>query len=160
MVFLDSLHNKEHVLAELKAYAPLVSPGSYIIVEDTHLDSIIWPDGAPGPFAAVEAFLGSTPRPRSSATSAGRSSWSRTTRRISTARFLGCVGHGYRLRQHTAMRSAEKTAFAEFGKAPVPTPRAQSIVRSVTGFTAACVLVSNVIARHLHNDGLSRERHR
>jgi len=43
------------------------------------------------------------------------------------------------------MRSAEKTAFAEFGKAPVPTPRAQSIVRSVTGFTAACVLVSNVI---------------
>ena len=63
MVFLDSLHNKEHVLAELKAYAPLVSPGSYIIVEDTHLDSIIWPDGAPGPFAAVEAFLGSTPRP-------------------------------------------------------------------------------------------------
>ncbi|MGH7268659.1 MAG: cephalosporin hydroxylase family protein [Candidatus Rokuibacteriota bacterium] len=33
-VVLDSNHAKEHVLAELDAYAPLVSPGSYIIAMD------------------------------------------------------------------------------------------------------------------------------
>ena len=34
LVFLDSLHTKAHVLAELDAYAPLVSPGSYIVAMD------------------------------------------------------------------------------------------------------------------------------
>ncbi|MFK5857308.1 MAG: CmcI family methyltransferase [Bacteroidota bacterium] len=38
MVFLDSNHTHEHVLAELEAYAPLVSPGSYCIVADTIID--------------------------------------------------------------------------------------------------------------------------
>jgi len=38
LVILDALHTKEHVLAELKAYAPLVSPDSFIIVNDTQLD--------------------------------------------------------------------------------------------------------------------------
>ena len=40
MVFLDSNHTHEHVLAELKAYAPLVSIGSYIIVEDTGIEDL------------------------------------------------------------------------------------------------------------------------
>ncbi len=34
IIFLDSCHTKAHVLAELEAYAPLVSPGSYIVAMD------------------------------------------------------------------------------------------------------------------------------
>jgi cephalosporin hydroxylase len=35
MVFLDSNHTHDHVLAELRAYAPLVSHGSYCMVGDS-----------------------------------------------------------------------------------------------------------------------------
>lgn len=61
LVVLDSDHSKSHVLAELEAYAPLVSPGSYIIAEDTSLDGIPLDVKMAnnGPMAAVEAFLGS-----------------------------------------------------------------------------------------------------
>src|SRR6266404_2118598 len=34
MVILDSNHTKSHVAGELKAYAPLVSPGSYVVATD------------------------------------------------------------------------------------------------------------------------------
>lgn len=34
LVLLDSKHTREHVLAELHAYAPLVTPGSYIVAMD------------------------------------------------------------------------------------------------------------------------------
>ena len=34
LILLDSCHTREHVLAELKAYAPLVTPGSYIVATD------------------------------------------------------------------------------------------------------------------------------
>ena len=34
MVFLDSCHTKQHVLAELEAYHSLISPGSYIVATD------------------------------------------------------------------------------------------------------------------------------
>jgi cephalosporin hydroxylase len=34
LVLLDSCHTKEHVLGELEAYHPLVSPGSYIVATD------------------------------------------------------------------------------------------------------------------------------
>ena len=47
VVILDSLHTTEHVLAELKAYAPLVGVGSYIIVQDTPV----------GPGEAIRRFL-------------------------------------------------------------------------------------------------------
>ncbi len=34
IVFLDSNHSRQHVLRELNAYSPLVSPGSYIVATD------------------------------------------------------------------------------------------------------------------------------
>jgi cephalosporin hydroxylase len=40
MVILDSNHTHDHVLAELEAYAPLVTPGSYCIVFDTVVEDL------------------------------------------------------------------------------------------------------------------------
>lgn len=40
MVFLDSNHTHDHVLAELEAYAPLVSKGSYCVVFDSVIEDI------------------------------------------------------------------------------------------------------------------------
>jgi len=40
LVSLDSNHTHEHVLAELKAYAPLVSEGSYCVVFDTIIEDM------------------------------------------------------------------------------------------------------------------------
>jgi cephalosporin hydroxylase len=40
LVILDSNHTHDHVLAELKAYAPLTSVGSYCIVFDTLIDDM------------------------------------------------------------------------------------------------------------------------
>lgn len=37
LLVLDSNHTKAHVLAELEAYAPLVSPGSYVVAMDGHV---------------------------------------------------------------------------------------------------------------------------
>lgn len=44
LVCLDSNHTQAHVLAELRAYAPLVGVGSYCLVGDTGLEDL--PDGA------------------------------------------------------------------------------------------------------------------
>lgn len=40
LVLLDSNHTHDHVLAELNAYAPLVSPGSYCVVFDTVIEDL------------------------------------------------------------------------------------------------------------------------
>jgi cephalosporin hydroxylase len=40
LVFLDSNHTHEHVLAELNAYGPLVSIDSYIVVFDTFVEDL------------------------------------------------------------------------------------------------------------------------
>jgi cephalosporin hydroxylase len=40
LIFLDSNHTHEHVLAELEAYAPLVSIDSYIVVFDTLIEDL------------------------------------------------------------------------------------------------------------------------
>lgn len=52
MVCLDSNHTHEHVLAELYAYAPLTSKGSYCVVFDTAVDDMpkeMYPDRPWGP---------------------------------------------------------------------------------------------------------------
>lgn len=64
MVVLDSLHTHEHVLEELRRYAPLVRAGSYLVVLDTVIERLpddLYPDRpwsrGDNPFTAVHAFL-------------------------------------------------------------------------------------------------------
>jgi cephalosporin hydroxylase len=79
MVFLDSNHTHQHVLDELHAYAPLVSPGSYCVVFDTVIESLPaacfadrpWSAGN-NPMTAVEAFLSSLSLTRTTAADGGR----------------------------------------------------------------------------------------
>ncbi|WP_162488540.1 cephalosporin hydroxylase family protein [Azospirillum lipoferum] len=64
MVVLDSNHSHDHVLAELRLYAPLVTPGQYLVVCDTIADHIVPPPRRPrpwgpgnSPLTARNAFL-------------------------------------------------------------------------------------------------------
>jgi len=58
LVTLDSDHSEKHVLNELHAYAPMVTSGSYLVVEDTHMDGVpTAPDFGPGPMSATLKFL-------------------------------------------------------------------------------------------------------
>jgi len=58
MVILDSAHETAHVLAELRMYADLVTPGCYLICEDAVLDRPDAPSvsGYSGPFYALQQF--------------------------------------------------------------------------------------------------------
>ena len=57
MVVLDSNHEADHVLNELKLYSEIVSVGSYLIVEDMHLAGNPVRIGDGDPTLAVEEFL-------------------------------------------------------------------------------------------------------
>lgn len=64
LVVLDSNHTHAHVLAELRAYAPLVSVGSYCVVFDTVIEDLpagLYPDRpwdvGDNPKTAVQAYL-------------------------------------------------------------------------------------------------------
>jgi len=67
LVLLDSNHTREHVMAELDAYAPLVSTGSYIVAMDGIMGEL---EGAPrtqpdwswnNPRQAAEEFVARNP---------------------------------------------------------------------------------------------------
>lgn len=63
LVVLDSLHTRDHVAAELEAYAPLVTPASYLVVFDGVMSVVAdAPNAGVGwetdnPLTAVDDFL-------------------------------------------------------------------------------------------------------
>ena len=63
LVVLDSAHHESFVTKELEIYAPLVTVGSYVIVEDTKLDRMLGGDetGWYGPTRPVGRFLQAHP---------------------------------------------------------------------------------------------------
>lgn len=64
MVVLDSNHTHDHVLGELRAFAPLASVGNYVVVFDTLIETCAtdpslerpWGKGN-NPYTAIDAFL-------------------------------------------------------------------------------------------------------
>ena len=67
MLILDSNHSRDHVAAELAAYADLVTPGSYILSQDGVMQLVAGSPRAPAdwatdnPITAVNAFLAANP---------------------------------------------------------------------------------------------------
>ena len=65
LVILDSSHLTAHVSKEMELYSDMVSPGSYLIVEDSNVNGHpIWPDyrenidDVPGgPMESIQAFM-------------------------------------------------------------------------------------------------------
>ncbi len=58
LVILDDDHSEAHVYKELKVYADFVTPGSYLLVEDSNVNGHpVYPEHGPGPFEAIQKFI-------------------------------------------------------------------------------------------------------
>ena len=61
MVIEDSSHAYEQTLAVLEAYAPLVTKGQYLVVEDSICHHGVDQGPAPGPYEAIATFVACHP---------------------------------------------------------------------------------------------------
>jgi len=62
MVVLDSDHRSAHVKRELTHYGPMVTPGQFLVVEDTMLGTVIpWKYSPDSPAIAVQWYLARHP---------------------------------------------------------------------------------------------------
>lgn len=58
LVILDSDHSKSHVLNELRAYAPFIHEGGYLIVQDSNVNGHpALATFGPGPMEAIDEFM-------------------------------------------------------------------------------------------------------
>lgn len=58
LVILDSDHHAEHVFREMEAYGPMVTPDSFMLVQDGVIDTLSGlGTGYPGPLHAIKRYL-------------------------------------------------------------------------------------------------------